>query len=243
MTSPADSPLRNRVASAVAAVRQRMAAALERSGRPSDAVRLVAVSKYASTDDGVIEALLAAGCTDLGESRPQHLVEKAEHFSGPSFPEIRWHLIGSLQRNKVRKVLPFCSLIHSIDSIDLAETINRIAEEEAIPQVHGLLEVNISGDAAKHGFTEEELKRSLDAFAPFTHLHIDGLMCMAGLDSDQDQIRREFSSVRHLSHSIASNSPQNMSMTDLSMGMSSDFEIAIEEGATLIRIGSLLYGS
>ena len=270
----------SQIAANVVAVRQRIREAAIRSGRSETDVTLVAVTKYASTTDGIVEALLAAGCRDLGESRPQNLVEKAELFTPClcSLPpwgrdrvggigarekqhphpnplpkgegtkdSIHWHLIGPLQRNKVRKILPLVSLIHSVDSVRLAEAIDRIAaelsEETGKPiKPSCLLEVAISDDATKCGFDLDELPTVLDRLAVFRSISFCGLMGMAGLDADASTVRRQFAALRCLAESLQlRGTPDNVSLTELSMGMSGDFEMAIEEGATLVRVGSLLY--
>jgi len=140
-----------RIAENLAGVRQRMAAAAQRSGRPPEAVRLIAVTKYVGLEETA--ALLAAGCRDLGESRPQALWDKAAAIAAP---DVRWHMIGQLQRNKARRTLPLLTLLHSADSVDLLQTLDRLAAEEG-RRVAVLLEVNVSGDAAKHGFTAAQL--------------------------------------------------------------------------------------
>jgi pyridoxal phosphate enzyme (YggS family) len=155
---------------------------------------------------------------------------------------IRWHLIGSLQRNKVRKILPFTALIHSLDSLRLAEVIDRIAEEEQLPPVHCLLEVALSQDSEKHGVEPAQVLKILDELGTFKNIVVDGLMGMAGLESDESQIRSEFELLRKTAESaLERNLPPNVPLSELSMGMSDDFEIAIEEGATIVRIGSILY--
>ncbi len=226
-------------------VRERIAEAAGRSGRRASDITLVAVSKYASLTDGVIEAFLASGCTDLGESRPQLLQEKAQHFMALS---PRWHLIGTLQRNKIRKILPYVALIHSIDSVRLAEAVDRIAEEEqsTMPPrnkpVEVLLEVAVSDDATKHGLDPDEISSALEKLSQRKHVAVKGLMCMAGLAAGERETRRQFAALRQLAESLKQKGlPENVSMTELSMGMSDDFEIAVEEGATLVRVGSKLY--
>ncbi|MCL2304010.1 MAG: YggS family pyridoxal phosphate-dependent enzyme [Planctomycetaceae bacterium] len=218
------------MSSSLQAVRQRIADAAARSGRRESDVRLVVVTKYASTGDGFVESLLDAGCRDFGEARPQSLVEKAQKFITEN---IRWHFIGPLQRNKIRRLLPICPMIHSIDSIRLLEAVDRIAEEENLPVPPLLLEVNVSSEETKHGFQPDELSAVLDIATKMPRLTIGGLMGMSGLRSDESQKRREFQTLSQLAakHGIR----------ELSMGMSDDFEIAIEEGATIVRIGSLLY--
>jgi pyridoxal phosphate enzyme (YggS family) len=234
-----------RIAENVRKTRERIEIAARKSGRSGSEVGLVAVSKYAAAGDGMVDALVAAGCSDLGESRPQLLSEKAEYYA--SLP-IRWHLIGSLQRNKIRKILPITKLIHSLDSLRLAEAVNRIVQEEndsspqTITPVHCLLEIAVSGDAEKHGFDPQEVPAMMEPLAGLTNIIIDGLMCMSGLESDETKTRREFAAVRQLAESLRQHgTPSNVTLNVLSMGMSDDFEIAVEEGATLVRIGSRLY--
>jgi pyridoxal phosphate enzyme (YggS family) len=220
-------------------VRQRIDGAARKSGRTGGDIRLIAVSKYADIGDGTVEALFAAGCNELGEARPQRLLEKAEHYA--EVP-ICWHLIGSLQRNKARKILPVTTLIHSLDSLRLAEAIDRIVEEERLPPVQCLLEIAISQDADKHGIDPMNVLETLDKIGAYKNIVVSGLMGMAGLESDESQIRWEFETLRKTAESAKKHGlPPNVSLTELSMGMSGDFEIAIEEGATLVRIGSILY--
>jgi pyridoxal phosphate enzyme (YggS family) len=236
-TCPDDLPAR--IAANVQEVRQRIDRAAAKSGRSGDDVRLVAVTKYAGIEDRVIEALLAAGCDEFGEARPQRMLEKAEHYV---VLPVRWHLIGTLQRNKVRKILPMTSLIHSLDSLRLAEAIDRIAEEEQLPPVHCLIETAISQDADKHGIEPERILAILDQIGTYKNIAVQGLMGMAGLESDASQIRREFEALRKTAESARDRQlPPNVSLSELSMGMSGDFEIAIEEGATIVRIGTVLY--
>ena len=231
--------LQRRIAANVQEVRQRIERSAVKSGRTAGDVRLIAVSKYAVPGDGMVEALLAAGCNELGEARPQRLLEKAEFYTENP---IQWHLIGSLQRNKVRKILPLTALIHSLDSLRLAEAMDRIAEEEQLPPVRCLLEVAISQDADKHGIEPVQVLRTLDEIGKFKNIVVDGLMGMAGLESDESQIHREFELLRTTAESAWERKlPPNVPLLELSMGMSDDFEIAIEEGATLVRIGSILY--
>ncbi|MDR3108290.1 MAG: YggS family pyridoxal phosphate-dependent enzyme [Planctomycetaceae bacterium] len=229
------SDINRRVAENAAYVRERIAAAAQRCGRAENDVALVAVSKYASCDDGFIEALLATGCNELGENRTQVLLEKNERFKN-----VNWHFIGSLQRNKVRKVLSYVTLFHSIDSLSLAEAFDRISEEENIVSVRALLEVNISGDKTKHGFTPQELEANIEHFNKFPRLQIVGLMCMSGLESNEKETRQEFRNTAKLAKQITKNAPANVTLKELSMGMSDDYEIAIEEGATIVRVGARL---
>ncbi|MDR1492744.1 MAG: YggS family pyridoxal phosphate-dependent enzyme [Planctomycetaceae bacterium] len=228
------------IADNLSAVKAKISDAALRSGRAADSVTLVAVSKYLKKDDDAMHALLAAECYDLGESRPQTLLEKAEYFSKQK-SKIRWHQIGSLQKNKVRKILPHVSLVHSIDSAELLETIDRIVGEESLPPAHGLLEINISGDVTKRGFSPRDIIFVLETISKLRHIRIDGLMCMSGLYSANKERREEFAATRRLAEKLTPLCPNNCRMTKLSMGMSDDFPLAVQEGATIVRVGSLLF--
>ena len=216
-------------------IRERIADAAARSGRDSDAVTLVAVTKY--VDDVTTRALVGAGATVLGESRPQHLLPKVETLSDLS---VEWHMIGHLQRNKARRVLPVVSLTHSVDSLRLLEAVDRIANEDGLFP-HVLLEVNVSHEAAKDGFSEEDLPLVLKRLETFSNVRVRGLMAMAGLASDVGEARREFAALRELRDRWEAQVPEGHSLHALSMGMSRDFEVAIEEGATIVRVGSILF--
>ena len=237
--------LQQRISENLRFVQERIGHSALQSGRSAGDVKLIAVSKYATIGDGNVESLIASGCTEFGEARPQQLLEKMRHYSeqyGAEFP-IRWHLIGPLQRNKVRKVLPAATLIHSLDSLRLAEAINRIAEEEQLPTVKCLLEVAISQDNTKQGVAPENVLTVLEQLGEYKHISLEGLMGMSGLESGSLEIRREFALLRTTAESARSRGvPENVSLKELSMGMSGDFDIAIEEGATLVRIGAILYG-
>lgn len=219
----------------VVRIREQIRTAAARSGRSPNAVTLIGVTKYVSVD--VARALVEAGLADLGESRPQELWAKSESLADLS---IRWHLIGHLQRNKIRRTLPLVACIHSVDSLRLLEAIN----QEALSigrKMDVLLEVNVSGDAAKHGFQPADLEPLLPQFAALTHVSVRGLMAMAALEGGPDRARRDFAALRELRDGLAPQSPPAVSLGDLSMGMSGDFEVAIEEGATMVRVGSALF--
>lgn len=224
-----------RIADNVAAVRARLAAAAHRAGRRPDEVRLVAVTKYVGVAE--VEALVAAGCRELGESRPQELWHKAAALGGQP---IRWHLIGHLQRNKAKRTLPLVSLLHSGDSLRLLETLDELARE-AGQAAEVLLEVNISGEAAKHGFAPQELEPLLPALSRLAHLRIHGLMAMSRLGGTPDEARADFAGLRQLRDRLLPVCPPPLTLRELSMGMSGDFEAAIAEGATIVRIGSALF--
>ncbi|HEX4147399.1 MAG TPA: YggS family pyridoxal phosphate enzyme, partial [Pirellulales bacterium] len=181
-----------RLAENLAGVRQRMAAAASASGRQPNDVTLVAVTKYTGVE--VTQALVEAGCHDLGESRPQELWTKAEALAGKA---VRWHLVGHLQRNKLKRTLPLVSLIHSCDSLRLLAACD--GEARALDRrLRLLLEVNISGDGAKHGFAPAALKQTWESALECQQVEICGLMAMAALEGDQDRARREFAALRTL---------------------------------------------
>ncbi|MFO0899575.1 MAG: YggS family pyridoxal phosphate-dependent enzyme [Pirellulales bacterium] len=230
------SSVTDRLSANLAAVRERIVAAARTSGRPPEAVRLVAATKYVSAE--ITRAIVAAGCHDLGESRPQTLWAKAESLT--ALPEVRWHLIGHLQRNKVERTLPVTALIHSVDSLRLAQAIDEAAARQGRPAAI-LLEVNVSGEPAKHGFTPADLEHQLPAIAALPNLELHGLMAMAGREELDHDPRREFALLRELRERLASRVPAPERFRELSMGMSGDFEQAILEGATLVRVGSALF--
>jgi PLP dependent protein len=216
-------------------VKLQIAEAARRSGRSADDVKLVAVTKYVPAE--VIPSLVSLGCSDLGESRPQALWEKAELLAGEA---VRWHLIGHLQRNKVERTLPLVSLVHSGDSLRLLRAIDAAAAtvDRRVPV---LMEVNVSGDATKHGFPPDEVEPHLTTIADLPHVEVCGLMCMASREGDLGQARREFSGLREMRDRLRSVAPPQVKLDELSMGMSGDFEVAIEEGATIVRVGSALF--
>lgn len=225
---------RDRIAQNLLAVRERIAAAATRSGRSPGAVRLVAVTKYAGSD--VAAALVDAGCHDLGESRPQELWQKAADLAGQP---VRWHLIGHLQRNKLKRTLPLVWLVHSCDSLRLLSALDDEARALRI-RPHMLLEINISGQQAKHGFSPDELLQNWDNVLGYEHVELCGLMGMAGVEGDLESAQREFASLRSLRDKLQAAAGQRARLDELSMGMSGDFEAAIEEGSTIVRVGSAL---
>lgn len=194
---------------------------------------MIAVTKYAELS--WVQALYDLGVRDFGESRPQQLAQRARELPA----DVRWHLIGHLQRNKVSLVLPPTHLLHSVDSLRLAKEISREAERTgATPSL--LLEVNVSGEASKDGFAPDDLIAQWPLLAELPHLSWNGLMTMAPLDRNAEQARPVFAALRRLREQLGKPSHSHP-LKDLSMGMSGDFEVGIEEGATFIRVGSLLF--
>ena len=226
---------RDLIAANVARIGERIAAAAQAASRNPAEIKLVAVSKY--VDAATASLLVDAGCRSLGEARPQQLWEKA---AAPELAGVEWHLIGRLQRNKIRRTLPLASLIHSVDSERLLAAIDEEAASLGLTS-RVLLEVNCSGDATKQGFTAEQVRALLPTIPNYAHLEVAGLMTMAALDGNDSVTHANFAALRTLSDELARNSPPNLKLQELSMGMSGDFEIAIAEGATLVRVGSSLF--
>ena len=221
----------SRIAENLARVRARIDAACRRAGRAAADVLLVAVTKSARLE--WIEALIAQGVRDLGESRPQQLLERAAQITTP----VHWHLIGHLQRNKVRKILPVAESVHSIDSLSLATRVDGLSAELGLrPRL--LLEVNVSGEASKDGFAPEQLEADWTALSTLSHVEIRGLMTMAPFSDEPENSRATFQRLRELRDRLGAGAAQ---LAELSMGMSGDFEVAIEEGATMIRVGTSLF--
>lgn len=223
----------DRLTSNWTAVRAEIAAACERANRPVDSVRLVAVTKYAEMD--WVRGLVALGQVTLGENRPQQLIERAGLLDSAE-----WHLIGHLQRNKVRAVLPFATCIHSVDSLKLLARIGEIAGELGLtPRV--LLEVNVSGEESKDGFSAETVRADWPQIQAVENVAVAGLMTMAPLTDDPETARPVFRRLRELRDELQTSARPGIVLTDLSMGMSGDFAVAIEEGSTLVRVGSRLF--
>lgn len=230
-----DSELHRRLHANLERIRDRIAAAAVRAGRSPDEVLLVAVTK--TVDIPVVRALVDLGQKDLAENRPQELWRKSEAIPPNG---VRWHLVGHLQRNKVRRTLSLTFLIHSVDSLRLAEELNREAERRGLrPQV--LLEVNMSREPQKHGFAPEEMEQVLEQIGGLGHLQVRGLMTMAAWHDDPEMTRPTFAGLRELRDRLQQLAPANCQLQELSMGMSHDFEVAVEEGATIVRIGTALF--
>jgi pyridoxal phosphate enzyme (YggS family) len=230
MTGSVSHLLRERIAG----VEERLQAACRRAGRERQEITLVAVTK---TISAVLAALLPdLGLVDLGENRPQELWRKAAAVP----KNVRWHLVGHLQRNKIECTLPLVRLIHSVDSLRLLEALEKEAAKLG-STVPVLLEVNASREPQKQGFVPDELPQFLPTIAALQHVHVEGLMTMAALEEDPEHCRPTFVTVRHLRDRLAAELRAPHTMRHLSMGMSNDFEIAVEEGATLVRIGTALF--
>jgi pyridoxal phosphate enzyme (YggS family) len=239
---------RRRLADNLRRVRERIAEAAIRGGRRPEDVRLVAVTK--AVDLEVAKLLLDLGQLDLGENRVQQLVKRASLIDeqmqrraaagSETFGRVRWHMIGHLQRNKVRQILPMVTLIHSMDTLRLAEEISARAEKGGQP-CEVLLQVNVSGEKSKSGVPAAAAPYLIEQIASLPKLDILGLMTMAPLVDDPEKVRGVFVRARELFEEIRAARKAGPRFTHLSMGMSNDYQVAIEEGATLVRVGSALF--
>ncbi|MFZ1753489.1 MAG: YggS family pyridoxal phosphate-dependent enzyme [Caldilineaceae bacterium] len=219
-------------------VQERVAQAALRSGRDPEAVTLVAVSK--TKPFAMIAELAGAGQVDFGENRLEELWEKVEMAEKAALPDIRWHAIGTIQSRKSKQAIGPFALVHSVDTRKLATRLSRDATA-AGQTVNALLEVNISGEDSKHGFTRQALLADLPDLLALPGLHIQGLMTMAPLESEAEDTRPVFRQLRLLRDELAERFPQG-DWRHLSMGMTNDFEVAIEEGATIVRVGTAIFG-
>lgn len=226
-----DSP----VARNIEIIRNRIAAAAARAGRRTEEVRLMAVTK--TVDDERIAAAIAAGVDIIGENYVQEAKRKIEIMGRTR----EWHLIGHLQTNKAKYAVRLFDMIHSVDRIEVARELHRRAAGENL-LLKILVEVNISGEATKRGVPPEEAINLIKEISPLEHLAIRGLMTMAPWFDNPEEARPCFAALRNLRERIAGMALPGVTMAELSMGMSGDFEVAVEEGATIVRIGRFLFG-
>lgn len=223
--------IRQRLADNLAVVEERLQSACRRAGRLPSEVTLIAVTKTVSVEAAALLPDLSV--YDLGESRPQELWRKTA-----AVPQARWHLIGHLQRNKIERTLPLIARIHSVDSLRLLNALEE-ACRKASRVLPALLEVNASREANKHGFAPDEVSGLAPRLTELQHLRIEGLMTMAAYEEDAERTRPTFAALRILRDRLAAE--LDRPLPHLSMGMSNDFEIAVEEGATLVRLGTVLF--
>ena len=209
--------------------------ACERAGRSRDEVTLIAVSKTKPIPD--LQAVYDLNIRDFGENKVQELTGKIEEMPD----DIKWHMIGHLQRNKVKYIVDKVALIHSVDSLRLAEEISKQAIKKEV-NVDILIEINIGDEDSKFGVSTEEVIKLVEDVAKLENIYVKGLMCVAPYVVDSEENRAFFHKIKDLSLDIMKKNIDNVSMSILSMGMSNDYEIAIEEGATMVRIGSNLFG-
>lgn len=221
------------IAERYAAARRAVHDAADAAGRNPDDITIVAVTKHVGV--GEVRQAISAGCVDFGENRVQEFLGKYGLF-----PDVRWHFIGTLQTNKVKDVVARARLIHSVDSLRLLEHIDRVAETHGIVQ-DVLLQVNVSGEASKHGMTAEEAEEALRASLELPAVNVRGLMTMAPYARPED-VRWVFRDSARLFASLAAMRFNGIELLDLSMGMTNDYRVAIEEGATIIRVGRAIFG-
>ena len=213
----------------------RIAKAAERAGRDAASVTLIAVSKTKPID--MIEEAIAAGAVDFGENKPQEMKEKCDQLP----KQLRWHMIGHLQRNKVKYVVGRACMIHSVDSLRLAEAIEEEAAKKDVV-VPILIEVNMAGEESKFGVRPEDAEALILSISGMKHLAVKGLMTIAPYTENPEENRPYFRGLRNLSIDIADKNIDNVDMCELSMGMTGDYEVAVEEGATLVRVGTGIFG-
>ncbi|MGH2348823.1 MAG: YggS family pyridoxal phosphate-dependent enzyme [bacterium] len=227
---------------ALADVRRRIAVASGRSGRTDDVI-LVAVTKGVGID--LVRAAIAAGVTDFGENRIQEAAPKIHAMSGIEgsflqglYHEARWHMVGHLQRNKARKALELFDVIQSVDSLRLAADLSA----RATAPLEVFLQVNVSGYQQKYGFPPDKVETAATEIATLPRLNLTGLMTIAPMTDDPEAVRPAFRRLRELRDRLNSLDIPGLHLRHLSMGMSNDFEVAIEEGATIVRIGRAIFG-
>ncbi len=218
-------------------VKQRMQEAAERTGRSADEVLLVCVTKTRSTEQ--IAEAVRAGAVALGENYAQEMVAKRTELS--DLPQVQWHFIGHLQRNKVKYLAPFCDMIHSLDSLRLAEEINRRAGQHGRKQPV-LIEVNCAAEDSKFGTTSDRVLELAEAALQLPNLDLQGLMTMAPYDENPEHSRPVYQQLARLKAQLAAEGLPADALRHLSMGMTQDYEVAIEEGATIVRIGTAIFG-
>lgn len=217
-------------------VRQNIRNACERSGRKVEDVTLIAVSKTKPVP--MLQEAYDAGARDFGENKVQEMLEKE-----PQLPsDIRWHMIGHLQKNKVRQVIDKVVLIHSVDTVGLAEQIEKEAVKRDL-DVSILLEVNVAGEESKFGFAPEEVEEAAREIAKYPHVHIQGLMTIAPFVENSEENRGVFKKLYELYVDMKRKNIDNVTMNVLSMGMTGDYQTAIEEGATMVRVGTGIFGT
>ena len=234
--APPDPARIDRLRTNAAAVRERIARAAEAAGRNRADIRLVAVSKTFPLSS--IEAAAAAGLTDLGENRVQEALQK---IGQTSELQIRWHLIGHLQSNKARSAAAAFAWIHSVDSVKLLRRLDRAAADlGTTPNV--LVQVDLAGEATKSGAAIDEARRMFDAASACPAARIRGLMLMPPWRDDPEDVRPYFRRLRELRDTLAGEGVDSGSLGELSMGMTRDFEVAIQEGATMVRVGTAIFG-
>ncbi len=220
----------------LALVEKEIQEACRRAGRKREDVTLIAVSKTKPVSE--LQKAYDLGVRIFGENKVQELADKYEELP----KDIHWHMIGHLQRNKVKYIIDKVDLIHSVDSVRLAETIEKEAAKKNIT-VNILIEVNVAGEESKFGVTPKELPGLIEEIAGFPHIRVQGLMTIAPFVENSEENRQIFRDLRKLSVDIADKNVDNITMRILSMGMTNDYSVAVEEGATMVRVGTGIFGA
>lgn len=230
--------LKKMISDNIAAVRESIDDAVKVSGREKGSVTLIGVTKVFPVE--YAEAAAVSGLTDLGENRVQELVPKVERFSSLGL-DVNWHLIGTLQKNKVKYIIGKTALIHSVNTVELAEEISKRSESNNVTS-RVLLQANVSGEESKHGFAPHELKPAIDKIMALPSIELCGLMTMAPIEEYEGQAREVFAKTRVIYEDLKSYTGLD-SWNVLSMGMSQDYKSAVYEGSTHIRIGTAIFGN
>ena len=217
-------------------IKQQVEETARNCGRDPEEITLISVSKTKPLEN--IEELITIGVEDFGENKVQELCDKYENVSTP----VKFHLIGHLQTNKVKYIVDKACLIHSVDSIKLAQTIQKeAAKKGVIAQI--LIEVNVAEEDSKFGLHTEEVLPFVEEIASYPNVHVNGLMTIAPFVENPEENREYFRTLKQLSLDIASKNIDNIDMNVLSMGMTNDYKVAIEEGATMVRVGTAIFGA
>lgn len=230
-------PTQKQLAARLASVRARIEAAAQRSGRRPEDVTLIAISKTHPASS--VKLLIELGTADVGENRVQEAEEKVNEIGRD---KVRWHLVGHLQTNKARRAVNIFEVIHSVDSVDIARRLDRICIEEGRESLPILVQVDLGHEETKSGIDESELTHLVDDLGPLTRLKLIGLMTLPPFFDDPEQSRPFFRRLRELRDELGRRGAFGERAGELSMGMTHDFEVAIDEGATMVRIGTAIFG-
>jgi pyridoxal phosphate enzyme (YggS family) len=230
-------PPQDQLAIRLAAIRARISAAAKSCARPPEEVTLIAISK--THPASVIKKVIEFGAADIGENRVQEAEGKIEELGRNA---ARWHLVGHLQANKARRAVNLFDVIHSLDSLDLARRLDRLCAEEGREKLAVLIQVDLGHEETKSGIDESELTHLVESLGPLSRLDLTGLMTLPPFFDDPEQSRPYFRRLRELRDELAARSAFGSERGELSMGMTNDFEVAIEEGATMVRVGTAIFG-
>src|SRR5215204_4993589 len=230
-------PPQDQLALRLTSIRARITAAAKRSGREAEDVKLIAISK--THPASVIKKVIELGAADIGENRVQEAEGKIAEVGRDA---ARWHLVGHLQANKVRRAVNLFDVIHSLDSLDLARRLDRLCVEEGRDKLAVLIQVDLGQEETKSGIDESELTHLVESLGPLSRLNLTGLMTLPPFFDDPEQSRPFFRRLRKLRDDLAARRAFAGGKGELSMGMTNDFEVAIEEGATMVRVGTAIFG-